>query len=80
MAITDYGMGRPTTPKEDLTYAVEELRHAIERGEGEIAEFNEQRLKLENRIHNTRERIESYKAALGKFEHAVEVLTRKAID
>jgi predicted nucleic acid-binding Zn-ribbon protein len=78
--IMDYGMGRPTTPKTDLSYAVDELRSAIERGEREIQELMDQRLKLDNRISNTQERIGSYKSAIVQFEHAVELLERKGID
>jgi chromosome segregation ATPase len=80
MAILDYGLGRPTSPKADLSYAVEELRHAIERSEREIKEWTEQRSDIDARILKAQARIDDYRAAIVQFEHAVEVLTRKAID
>ena len=80
MSIMDYGQGRALTPKETLEGSIADFRHAIKRGEEHIAELEQQRSHYDEQIKHKRARLDEYREAIVKYEHAVEVLTRKAID
>ncbi len=77
---TDYGEGRPVDPLENLKWGVDDLKAFIRRSGERESELAQQAEEIAEKVRRQKTRVEEAQAMIVKYEHAIEVLTRKGFE